>query len=132
MYISSVYYSPDVLREAEEKVRLARKRLLTSQSRQKSYADRRRRDIEFMVGDRVFLKVSPMRGVKRFGVREKLSPRYIGPYEILERVGTVVYRLALPPKLADVTMCSMSPISASIFTTPSTRCYMSHRNFKRT
>nr|CAD1827564.1 unnamed protein product [Ananas comosus var. bracteatus] len=93
---------PDVVREAEEKVRLARKRLLTAQSRQQSYADRRRRDIEFAVGDRVFLKVSPIRGVKRFGVRGKLSPRYIGPYEILERVGTVAYQLALPPKLADV------------------------------
>nr|CAD1831725.1 unnamed protein product [Ananas comosus var. bracteatus] len=95
-------FGPDVLREAEEKVHLARKRLLTAQSRQKSYADRRRRDIEFAVGDCIFLKVSPMRGVKRFGVRGKLSPRYIGPYEILERVGTVAYRLALPPKLADV------------------------------
>nr|CAD1835646.1 unnamed protein product [Ananas comosus var. bracteatus] len=95
-------FGPDVLREAEEKVRLARKRLLMAQSRQKSYADKRRRDLTFVVGDRVFLKVSPMRGVKRFRVRGKLSPRYIGPYEILERVGTVAYRLALPPKLADV------------------------------
>nr|CAD1834505.1 unnamed protein product [Ananas comosus var. bracteatus] len=95
-------FGPDVLREAKEKVRLARKRLLTAQSRQKSYADRCRRDLEFAVGDRVFLKVSPMRGVKQFGVRGKLSPRYIGPYEVLERIGTVAYRLALPPKLADV------------------------------
>nr|CAD1821796.1 unnamed protein product [Ananas comosus var. bracteatus] len=95
-------FGPDVLREAEEKVRLARKSLLTALSRQQSYADRRRRDLEFAVGDRVFLKVSPMRGVRRFGVRGKLSSRYIGPYEILERIGTVAYRLALPPKLADV------------------------------
>nr|CAD1837540.1 unnamed protein product [Ananas comosus var. bracteatus] len=93
---------PDVLREAEEKVRFPRKRLITAQSRQQSYADKRRRDLEFAVEDRVFLKVSPMRGVKRFGVREKLSPRYIGPYEVLERVGAVAYRLALPPQLADV------------------------------
>nr|CAD1821721.1 unnamed protein product [Ananas comosus var. bracteatus] len=93
---------PDVLREAEEKVCLARKRLLTAQSKQQSYAFKRRWDIEFVVGDRVFLKVSPMRGVKRFGVRGKLSPRYIGPYEVLERIGAVAYRLALPPQLANV------------------------------
>nr|CAD1830081.1 unnamed protein product [Ananas comosus var. bracteatus] len=97
-----VEFGPDVLREAEEKVHLARKRLLTAQSRQKCYSDKRHRDLEFAVGDRVFLKVSPMRGVKRFGVRGKLSPRYIGPYEVLERIGTVAYRLALPPKLAGV------------------------------
>nr|CAD1836349.1 unnamed protein product [Ananas comosus var. bracteatus] len=97
-----VEFGPDVLREAEEKVQLARKRLLTAQSRQKSYSDKRRRDLEFAVGDRVFLKVSLMRGVKRFGERGKLSPRYIGPYEILERIGMVAYRLALPPKLAGV------------------------------
>ncbi|XP_020080397.1 uncharacterized protein LOC109704074 [Ananas comosus] len=93
---------PDVLLEAEEKVCLAHQRLLTAQSRQQSYADKRRQDIEFVVGDCVFLKVSPMRGVKRFGVRGKLSPRYIGPYEVLECIGAVAYRLALPPQLADV------------------------------
>ncbi|XP_020082350.1 uncharacterized protein LOC109705944 [Ananas comosus] len=92
---------PDVLREAEEKVCLARQRLLTAQSRQRSYANKRRRDLEFVVGDRVFLKVSPRRGMKRFGARKK-SPRYIGPYEVLERIGAVAYRLALSPKLADV------------------------------
>ena len=93
---------PDVLQEAEDKVRIARERLLTAQSRQRSYADRRRRDLEFQVGDHVFLKVSPTRGIKRFGIRGKLSPRFIGPYEILERVGPVAYRLALPPNLSGV------------------------------
>nr|CAD1840505.1 unnamed protein product [Ananas comosus var. bracteatus] len=97
-----VVFGPDVLRKEEERVRLASQRLLTVQSRQKSYANRRRQDLEFAVGDRVFLKVSPMRGVKRFGVRGKLSPRYIGPYEVLEWIGAVAYRLALPPKLAGV------------------------------
>ncbi|XP_020114541.1 uncharacterized protein LOC109728533, partial [Ananas comosus] len=77
-------------------------RLVTAQSWKKSYADKRRKDLEFAVGDRVFLRVSPMRGVKRFGVRGKLSPRYIGPFEILERVGAVAYKLALPPRLAGV------------------------------
>ncbi|GJS27964.1 putative nucleotidyltransferase, ribonuclease H [Tanacetum coccineum] len=69
---------------------------------EKSYADKHRRDLEFQVGDRVFLKVSPFRGVKRFGIKGKLSPRFIGPFEILERIGEVSYRLALPPQLSHV------------------------------
>nr|CAD1822944.1 unnamed protein product [Ananas comosus var. bracteatus] len=93
---------PDVLQEAEDKVRIARERLLTAQSGQRSYADRWRRDLEFQVGDHVFLKVSPTGGIRRFGIRDKLSPRFIRPYEILERVGPVAYRLALPPNLSGV------------------------------
>ena len=81
---------------------LIRKRLLTAQSRQKSYDDRRRQPLEFEVGDRVFLKVIPKRGVIRFGKRGKLAPRYIEPFEIIERVDTIAYRLALPPSLSDV------------------------------
>ncbi|CAN4087035.1 unnamed protein product [Withania somnifera] len=73
-----------------------------AQSRRKSYADRRRRALEFGVGDKVFLRVSPMRGVMRFGRRGKLSPAFIGPYEILERFGDVAYRLDLPPILSVV------------------------------
>nr|CAD1821670.1 unnamed protein product [Ananas comosus var. bracteatus] len=65
---------PDMLQEAEDKVRIARERLLTAQSRQKSYVDKRRRDLEFQIGDHVFLKVSPTRGIRRFGIRGKLSP----------------------------------------------------------
>ncbi|KAL5565244.1 hypothetical protein UlMin_028408 [Ulmus minor] len=71
-------------------------------NRQKSYADRRRRPLEFKEGDFVFLKVAPMKGVMRFGKKGKLSPRYIGPFEILERIGKVAYKLALPPELAAV------------------------------
>ena len=74
----------------------------TAQSRQKSYADKRRKDLEFSVGDMVFLKVAPMKGVMRFGVKGKLSPRFIGPFEILERVGDMAYRLALPPRLSEI------------------------------
>ncbi|KAL5578475.1 hypothetical protein UlMin_020174 [Ulmus minor] len=74
----------------------------TAQSRQKSYADRRRRPLEFQVGDLVFLKVAPMKGVMRFGKKGKLSPRYIGPFEILERIGKVAYKLALPSELYTV------------------------------
>ncbi|TYK11149.1 ty3-gypsy retrotransposon protein [Cucumis melo var. makuwa] len=74
----------------------------TAQSRMKSYADVRRKDLEFDVGDKVFLKVAPMRGVLRFERRGKLSPRFVGPFEILERIGPVAYRLALPPSLSAV------------------------------
>ena len=92
----------DLIRDTFEKVDLIQKHLLTAQSQQKSYADRRRRPLEFEVGDHVFLKVMPKRGVVRFGKWGKLSPRYIGPFEVLERVGTVAYRLALPPNLSGV------------------------------
>ncbi|GKV43001.1 hypothetical protein SLEP1_g50348 [Rubroshorea leprosula] len=81
---------------------LIKERLRVAQSRQKSYVDRRRQDLEFEVGDHVFLKVSPTRGVLRFGIRGKLSPRYIGPYPILERIGEVAYKLELPGNLAGV------------------------------
>ncbi|TYK02180.1 ty3-gypsy retrotransposon protein [Cucumis melo var. makuwa] len=74
----------------------------TAQNRQKSYADVRRKDLEFDVGDKVFLKVAPMKGVLRFERRGKLSPRFVGPFEILERIGPVAYRLALPPSLSAV------------------------------
>ena len=93
---------PDLIRDTSEKVGLIRQRLLTAQSRQKSYAYVRRRPLEFGVGDHVFLKVMPKRGVVGFGKRGKLSPRFIGPSEILERVGTVAYRLALPPSMTGV------------------------------
>ena len=76
--------------------------MLASQSRQKSYSNLKRRGVEFQVGDHVFLRVSPLRGVKRFGVWGKLSPRFVGPFEILERVGEVAYRLAMPPALSGV------------------------------
>ena len=73
-----------------------------AQDRQKSYADNRRRDLEFQVGDKVFLKISPWKGIIRFGRRGKLSPRYIGPYEVIDRVGDVAYRLELPPELSRI------------------------------
>ncbi|XP_047306415.1 uncharacterized protein LOC124909825 [Impatiens glandulifera] len=72
-------------------------RLLAAQSRQKSYADKKRRDLTFSKGDHVFLKVSPYKGIIRFGKNGKLDPRYIGPFEILEEIGDVAYRLALSP-----------------------------------
>ncbi|XP_073061943.1 uncharacterized protein [Primulina eburnea] len=74
----------------------------TAQSCQESYADQRQQDLEFAVGDHVFVKVPPMKGVMRFGKKGKLSPRFIEPFEILERVGTLAYRVALPPNLTGV------------------------------
>ena len=94
--------SPNLIRDTSDKVGMIRKRLLTTQSRQKSYADVRRRPLEFKAGDHVFLKVMPKRGVIRFGKRGKLSPRYIRPFELLEREGAVAYRLALPPSMSSV------------------------------
>ncbi|KAA0056056.1 hypothetical protein IC582_013638 [Cucumis melo] len=76
--------------------------MLTAQSRQKSYADERCMDPKFDVGDMVFLKVAPMKGVLRFEKNGKLSPRFVGPVEILERIGPVAYRLALPPTFSAI------------------------------
>ena len=93
---------PELVRDTSEKVELIRKHLLTAQSRQKSYANRRRRPLEFKVSGHVFLKVMPKRRVVRFGKQGKLSPRNIEPFDVLERVGTVAYRMALPPSLSSV------------------------------
>ena len=93
---------PELVQLTAEKVDVIRERLKTAQSRQKSYTDRRRKDLEFQVDDWVFLKLSPWKGVVRFGKRGKLSPRFIGPYQIVERVGPIAYRLDLPSELAKV------------------------------
>ena len=92
---------PDLIRDTLEKVSFIR-RLLTAQSLQKSYVDVRRRPLGFEVSDHDSLKVIPKRGVVRFGKHEKLSPRFIGHFEILEMIGTVAYRLALPPSMSGV------------------------------
>ncbi|KAL0558790.1 hypothetical protein IC582_003372 [Cucumis melo] len=93
---------PELVQSTNEAIQKIRSRMHTAQSRQKSYADVRRKDLEFEVGDKVFLKVAPMRGVLRFERRGKLSPRFVGSFEILEQIGPVAYRLALPPSLSTV------------------------------
>jgi hypothetical protein len=90
-------FGPDLVLEAEEKVRVIKKNLEAAQARQKSYYDRRRKHLQFEVGDHVYLKVSPTKGVRRFGIKGKLAPRYIGPYEIIEICGPVAYQLKCPP-----------------------------------
>jgi hypothetical protein len=90
---------PELIQYTHDKVRVINERMSATQSPQKSYADSRRRPLEFEVGDRVFLKVSPMRGVMRFGKKGKLSPRFIGPFKITQRVGKLAYRIGLSPDL---------------------------------
>jgi hypothetical protein len=96
------FFGPEIIQEAQEQVRMIRENLRTVQLRQKSYADTRRRLLEFKEGDHVYLKVSPIRGMRRFKVKGKLSPRFIGPFLILKRVGEVAYQLELLDHLADV------------------------------
>ncbi|GJU80884.1 hypothetical protein Tco_1283249 [Tanacetum coccineum] len=93
---------PEMIRETTEMIVQIKNRLLAARSRQKSYADVRRKPLEFEVGDKVMLKVSPWKGVVRFGKRGKLSPRYIGPFKILSRVGPVAYKLELPRELQGI------------------------------
>ena len=95
-------HKTEFIQEAVESIQKIHQRMKTAQDRQKSYADKRRRPLEFNEEDEVFLKIAPMKGVMRFGKKGKLSPRYIGPFQIVKRIGKVAYRLALPPELAAV------------------------------
>jgi hypothetical protein len=81
---------------------MLRESLKVAQSRQKSYADKRRRDLSFEIRDFVYLKVSPIRGTCRFRVKGKLAPRYVGPFKIIDNEGEVAYQLELPPQLSEV------------------------------
>jgi hypothetical protein len=96
------FFRPDMVKEMEEKVQRIIHNLKEAQARQKSYADKRCQPLYFQVEDYVYLKVSPMKGVSRFGVKGKLAPRYIGPFPILERCGPVAYRLQLTETLSAV------------------------------
>ncbi|XP_073119566.1 uncharacterized protein [Henckelia pumila] len=95
-------FGPKIVQQTAEVVAKIRDRMRTAQSRQKSYADHRRRDMEFSVGDHVFIRVAPLKGVMRFRKKGKLAPRFVGPFEILDIVGTLAYRVSLPPNLAGV------------------------------
>ncbi|WVZ93598.1 hypothetical protein U9M48_039566 [Paspalum notatum var. saurae] len=97
-----VIFGPDLVTQAVEQVKFIHSNLKIAQSRQKSYSDKRRRPLVFEEGDRVHLRVSPMKGVHQFGVKGKRAPRYIGPFKIIERCGSVAYQLELPPHLAAV------------------------------
>ena len=96
------FFGPDMVNEAEELVRVIQENLKIAQSRQKSYADKKRQSMLFQVGDHVYLRVSPVKGVQRFGVKGKLAPCYVGPFLIVEQCGPVAYRLELPAHLSAV------------------------------
>ncbi|WVZ80113.1 hypothetical protein U9M48_027616 [Paspalum notatum var. saurae] len=95
-------FVPEIIEDAERQVRMIRENLRIAQTRQKSYADNRRRDLEFAVGDYMYLKVSPIHGLCRFKVKGKLAPRYIGPFKIIDRKGEVANQLELPDRLSGV------------------------------
>ncbi|KAI3691688.1 hypothetical protein L6452_31490 [Arctium lappa] len=96
------FAGPEVVQETADKVKGIRERIMVAQDRQKSYADKKRRPMEFQVGDRVMLKVSPWKGIIRFGKRGKLSPRFLGPFTVTERVGLKAYQLELPPEMKGI------------------------------
>jgi hypothetical protein len=98
----SQVFRPEVLKDVEKQVQVVRESLKVAQSRQKSYVVKRRRDLSFEIRDFVYLKVSPTRGTRRFKVKGKLAPRYVGPFQIVDCRGEVAYQLELPPQLSDV------------------------------
>ena len=102
-------FGPDLIKESEEKVKLIHVRLEVTQSRQKSYADTKHKEVVYEIGDRAYLRVSPLRGVKRFGVKGKLAPRFVGPYRVLERMGEVANKLEFPKDCQEFMMCSTFP-----------------------
>jgi hypothetical protein len=97
-----VIFGPDLVEEAEATVHRIQDNLKAAKSHQETYANKRRRPLEFKDGNHVYLRVSLMKGVKRFGVKGKLAPRYIGPFRNLEKCGSMAYKLDLPPSLVGV------------------------------
>jgi hypothetical protein len=95
-------FGPDLVMEAKEIVHRIQSNLQAAKSYQEHYANKRRRPLTFTVGDHVYLRVSPMRGVKRFGIKGKLVRRYIGMFPILKKLGVMAYKLELPPSLVGV------------------------------
>ncbi|XP_073051369.1 uncharacterized protein [Primulina eburnea] len=93
---------PDIIQEAMDKIQLIRQRIQTAQSRQKNYADKRRKDLEFEVGDFVLLNVSPRKRIKRTEKKVKFHPRFVGPFEVIEQIDTVAYRLSLPENISGI------------------------------
>ena len=98
----SAVVGPEIVQQTTDKIKLIREKMQISQSRQKSYHDKRRKPLELKKDDHVFLRVNPMTGVGRALKLRKLTPRFIGPYQILERIGNVAYRISLPPSLSNL------------------------------
>ncbi|GJS46409.1 putative reverse transcriptase domain-containing protein [Tanacetum coccineum] len=93
---------PEIVQETTEKIIQVKQRMQAARDRQKSYADLKRKPMEFEVGDKVMLKVSPWKGVVRFGKRGKLNPRFVGPFKVIKRVRDIAYKLELPEELSRV------------------------------
>nr|XP_043639234.1 uncharacterized protein LOC122610303 [Erigeron canadensis] len=104
------FVGPEIVQITANKVNIAKEALKVARDRQKTYADQKRRPMEFKVGDMVMLKVSPWKGIIRFGKRGKLSPRFIGPFKVLERVNQQAYKLDLPPEL-EISVIPLEDIS---------------------
>jgi hypothetical protein len=96
------FFGPDMIQEAEDQVRIIRERLKAAQSRQKTNYDRHHLDVHYEVGDQVYLRVTPLKGVHRFGIKGKLAPRYVGPFRILSKRGELAYKLDLPSTFPEV------------------------------
>jgi hypothetical protein len=96
------FFGPNLVKETEERVEVIKENLKAAQMRQKSYHDKGKAVREYQVGEKVYLRVLPTKGVQRFGVKGKLAPRYIGPYEITEICGPIAYRIRLPERFAAV------------------------------
>jgi hypothetical protein len=98
----SIMFGPEIVQQTTEKVKQIREKMKVAQSRQKSYSDRRRRPLEFQEGEHVFLRVTSTTGVGRAIKARKLTPKFIGPYQIIRRIGPVAYQIALPPFLSNI------------------------------
>ncbi|XP_050889647.1 uncharacterized protein LOC127094933 [Lathyrus oleraceus] len=98
----SVVVGPELVQQTTDKIKMIREKMKVSQSRQKSYHNKRRKALEFEVDDHVFLRVTPITGVGRALKSRKLTPHFIGPYQISEKVGDVAYRITLPPSLSNL------------------------------
>jgi hypothetical protein len=96
------FFGPDVIKEAENQVRIIRDRLKTAQSRQKSYYDRHHKYVSYEIGEQAYLHVTPLKGVHRFGIKGKLAPRYVGPFRVLAKRGELAYQLELPSTFPEV------------------------------
>jgi hypothetical protein len=120
-----------MINQAEEQVSIIRERLKTAQSHQKSYYDRHHQEVQYQTGEKAYLRVTPLKGVHRFGIKGKLAPRYVGPFPILAKRGELAYQLELPstfPKSMISSMCPNSSIASNI---PSMVLTTRHLIFKR-
>jgi hypothetical protein len=96
------FFGPDMIKEAEDQVRIIQEHLKTAQSHQKSYYDRHHQDVSYEIGEKAYLRVTPLKGIHRFGIKGKLAPRYVGPFPILAKHGELAYQLELPSTFLDV------------------------------